>query len=219
MRISELMTKEVLSVLPSTPFIQAAALLVKNNYSGLPVVDEENNIVGVLTEYDMIIRGSQLHMPTFISLLEQLPVHSRDKSPFNANLQKIIDLKVADVMNPDPLTTEENSSIDDVVRIFAEHHRVNPIPVISHDKKLVGIISRFDIIKFFAPADVLEAQEIANKRNLDTSISLFIRSFRRRFVLVSRYRTAYWLLISFSFMLIGFIIAMALMLRIVINGY
>ena len=53
------------------------------------------------------------------------------------------------MMNEDPLVVGPEVRIEDLAKEFIQHHRVNPIPVIDSDKKLLGVVSRFDIIQFF----------------------------------------------------------------------
>ncbi|OHA43198.1 MAG: hypothetical protein A3G03_02165, partial [Candidatus Taylorbacteria bacterium RIFCSPLOWO2_12_FULL_44_15c] len=114
---------------------------------GVPVVDEENKLVGILTEYDLIEKSSSIHLPTFQKILENLKVLKQDSSEFQKEVREVSALKVRDVMNNDPLTLEPEASFDEMVKAFREHHRVNPIPVIDKNKKVVGVVSRFDVLK------------------------------------------------------------------------
>jgi CBS domain-containing protein len=52
-------------------------------------------------------------------------------------------------MNNDPITFFENSTAKEIVKAFVEHHRVNPIPVVDKDRKVVGIVSRYDALMLF----------------------------------------------------------------------
>ncbi|MDP3697656.1 MAG: CBS domain-containing protein [Candidatus Taylorbacteria bacterium] len=52
-------------------------------------------------------------------------------------------------MNKEPLTLDPDIPYDDVIKLFREHHRVNPIPVIDKDRKVLGVISRFDVLRPF----------------------------------------------------------------------
>ena len=147
--IQDIMTREVVSVHPETSVFEAHDLIAKHNVDGVPVVDAENKLAGILTEYDLIVKGSSLHLPTFQKILAELPVYRKDRSQFQNEVKELQDLKVKDVMNSDPLTLRDDAPFEKVVAEFRDHHRVNPIPVIDKNKKVVGVVSRYDVLKIF----------------------------------------------------------------------
>src|SRR3989344_2266554 len=100
--IKEIMTREVVLVKPDTPLQEAAELLARHGFDGMPVVDENNMLVGILTEYDLISKGSAVHLPTFQKVIQNLGVYAKDKDRFNKDFETLSSLKVKDVMNTDP---------------------------------------------------------------------------------------------------------------------
>lgn len=211
--IQDLMTAPVVSVTPETPLLRAVEILLKNDFSGLPVITREGKLVGIVTDYDFLLKGSSIHLPTFLELLKEFEIYKKDTALIKNDIQKILETKVKDVMNDDPLTLLDNVSINEAINAFSEHHRVNPIPIIDQNRKLVGIISRSDMLKLYGAPSV-ELPQKPTPRELDKNISRFLSDFERRFVLVSKTRTYYWLIFSFVFLLIGFLIAFAIILRI-----
>ena len=145
--IKDIMTRKVISVHPDDLLIDAAKTLAEHNFDGVPVVDKDKKIVGILTEYDMISKGSSVHLPTFQIIIQNLQVFRKDKSQFRKEFEEISSLKVKDVMNDNPLTLSENATFEETVAAFRDHHRVNPIPVINNKHKVVGVVSRFDVLK------------------------------------------------------------------------
>ena len=141
------MEKNVVSVRPDTPLSEAAKILAEHGFDGVPVVDEQNTLQGILTEYDMISKGSVIHLPTFQKILESMPVFSKDKKEFQSDVREVANMKVRDVMNTDPLTLRQDATYEETVAAFRDHHRVNPIPVIDEYKKVIGVVSRFDVLK------------------------------------------------------------------------
>jgi len=65
-------------------------------------------------------------------------------------LAESVAFTVRDVMNPDPITFKEDTPIEEMVEAFSAHHRVNPVPVTNREGIVTGIVSRYDIIKFYA---------------------------------------------------------------------
>lgn len=207
------MTKEVVSVRIDTPLTEAINLLLKYNFNGLPVTNAAGQLVGILTEYDLTIKGSAIHLPTLIKLLGEFKIYKKDKRLIKDDVEKIIKMKVGDAMNPEPLILNEGATIDEAIRAFGEHHRVNPIPIVGVDNKLVGILSRYDMIKLLgAPSVSFHGK--SDQRQIDLNISRFLKDFEKNFVVVSGIRTRYWLIASILFALVGFFIAFAIILRI-----
>lgn len=145
--VQDIMTKEVISVHLDMPLLEAAKILSERNFDGVPVVDTDNKLVGILTEYDLISKESMIHLPTFQKILQNIKVFKKDQSEFQKEIQEISLLVVRDVMNTDPLTLGEQATFMEVLDAFRNHHRVNPIPVIDSDRRVVGVVSRFDILK------------------------------------------------------------------------
>lgn len=207
------MTKGVVSVTENTPLIQAVEVMLERDFSGLPVIDQNNVLVGIVTDYDFILKGSSIHLPTFLQLLKEFQIYKKDASRISDDIKKILGTKVGDVMNKEPLTLFEQASINDAINAFGQHHRVNPIPIIDNQHKLVGIISRLDMLKLYGAPSVNFAQHYTT-REIDKNVSRFLSDFEKQFVLVSKTRTQYWLIFSLLFAIIGFIVAFAIILRI-----
>ena len=188
--IDVIMTKEVIVLRPDDSLIEAAAVLRDNQFNGAPVVDGQNVLVGILTEYDLITKGSALHLPTLQRIFGKLPVVDTDH--FQHDVQKISKLTVGDVMNAEPMVFRFDATLKDAVGLFAEHHRVNPVPVIDHFRRVVGIVSRSDILKLFGAVpqendggtkDIKSVLEVASSEVLAERAFNFLQS---NFVLVNK---------------------------------
>jgi len=112
------MTKEVITVQPDTPVVEAVRLLVKFGISGLPVVDDNKNLVGLLSEKDAL----------------QLLQASEPA------------LAVSDYMTKNVVHFDENDSLIEICNCLIEKP-FRRVPITSGGKKLVGVISRRDIMK------------------------------------------------------------------------
>lgn len=123
--LQAIMTKEVISASPNTPLMEAGKIMARHKFNGLPIVDSENKLLGIVTEYDIISKSF-------------LPIEQRG----DMNV-----MTVREVMNHDPLVLEENASFDEVVAAFRDHHSVNPIPVVDAQRHVKGVVSRLDILK------------------------------------------------------------------------
>lgn len=142
----DIMTKEVIAVHIDTPLLDVAKVLAEHNFDGVPVTNESNELIGLVTEYDLINKTSAVHLPTLQVILRNLPQFKKEEQHFQ---QEILSLKVSDIMNKDPLTMPPDMPYEEVIKLFREHHRVNPIPVVDKDGKILGVISRFDVLRPF----------------------------------------------------------------------
>jgi len=145
--IKDIMTADVVSVKPEASLVEVAKLLTERRFNGVPVIDNAGLLVGIITEYNLISNQSGIHLPTLQAVLGQLPVFHKDKSEFSEEIASVSKLTARDVMNNDPLTLPITATYNEVVKAFQDHHAINPIPVIDSARRLVGVVSRFDVLK------------------------------------------------------------------------
>lgn len=141
------MIKEVISVSPDTPLAEAAKILAERHFDGVPVVNKEHKLVGILTEYDLISKGAAVHLPTLQNIIRDITILQKDRSRFQKEFGELLSLTVKDIMNDDPLTFSGDTTFEEVVTTFRNHHRVNPIPVVNKEHKVIGVVSRYDVLK------------------------------------------------------------------------
>jgi len=212
--IGNIMVTDVLTVSSETSLVEAAQLLIEHNLTGLPVVTKDGTLIGIVTERDFIEKGTAIHLPTLTKLLSGISFYKSDKQLL-PEVKKMLSLRVKDVMNKEPLVFSATSSVEDAIEVFSHHHAVNPIPVVDANQKLVGIMARFDIVKLFHSLPRLSRLVEDNALKHDNlEGGKLLKGLEKNFVLISKPRTRWWLVVSISFAIIGFIIAFALILRI-----
>lgn len=213
--VADIMTKEVVVAFESESLVDVARRIFDHDFNGLPVIDINRKVVGVITQYDLVSRGTVVHFPTLIKLLQSLPVLKQEKSLFKDELRPLLELKVKDVMNSEALTVGPEESIENLTNIFASHHKVNPVLVIDKKGELSGVVSRHDLVKFLAGPSQDAGEK--SKKSIDGQINDFVRNFEKRFAVTTKTRAKHWLLFSILFSVIGFFVAFALILRFVIK--
>ncbi len=196
--------------------MEAVQLMSKYKLDGMPVINSDRVVVGIITEYDLLTKGTAIHLPTFLKLFKEFDLYQRDKSSIKGDLSNILSMRVKDVMNPEPLTMSPHASFEEAAKTFAEHHRINPIPIVDENKKLVGILSRYDLIKLYS-GGMTATGAFDLDRKLDDRVDTFLHSFQNNFLFINKSRTRGWLLVSLSFIIIGFVVATAVLLRISFN--
>ncbi|HEX5502256.1 MAG TPA: CBS domain-containing protein [Thermomicrobiales bacterium] len=155
MRVTEIMTPAVVTVGPDTPISAVARIMVEHDVSGVPVVDDGGGLVGIITEFDMIARQADYDAPIstvfFDALIVMPEPHGEEK------LRKILATRAEELMTRTVYSIREDASIEEVASLMFER-RVNPVPVVSLDGAVIGIVSRSDIVRLMARDAAAEEQ-------------------------------------------------------------
>ncbi|MGE0751404.1 MAG: CBS domain-containing protein [Variibacter sp.] len=162
MLAKDVMTETVISVCSDDTIEQAVQLMIRNNVSGLPVVDRQGRLQGMVTEGDLLRRtelSTERSRPRWIQFLmspgrlaeEYVHTHGR---------------KVAEVMTANVFTVAENASLEEIVSLM-EQQQIKRVPVLR-DGNLVGIVSRANVIR--ALAKNFDAQLNATDQTIHDSL-------------------------------------------------
>ncbi|MCL5265616.1 MAG: CBS domain-containing protein [Chloroflexi bacterium] len=143
MKVSDIMTREVIAVTPDTSVSEIAKLMVGKDISGVPVV-VDGRVVGIITETDLVARNAYLHFPTFVQILDAR-IYLQSPRHFEEELRRMLGTTAADVMTKEVKTVKPDADVAEVATLMFEKH-VNPVPVVKNGK-LVGIVSRADVIR------------------------------------------------------------------------
>ena len=207
--VEDIMNENVQSVFPETPLAEAALVLSKYGFNGLPVVDQTNKLVGLFTEHNMVSDRSYVHLKTLLKVFSDLEFYKKDNSPLKDELKNILKLQVKDVMTSFPAVVHPKDSIEQAANLFANPVN-NPLPVVDEKGLLRGVLSMSDLTKVYGIATKRALQE----KDVDKQIDQFVQNFGRNFLVVSRFRASTWFIASVLFTVVGFSIAMFLILRI-----
>ncbi len=142
--VAEIMSANPVTVTPEMGVTEAAKLMVANRIGALPVLDE-GRLVGLVTEGDLIHQDVKLEFPTYIQLLDGFIMYPPSQTKFENELKKAVAAKVGEVMTPEPITVQADTSIEDVATLLVERD-VSRLPVLDGDL-LVGIVTKGDIVR------------------------------------------------------------------------
>jgi len=141
----EIMNKKVITIKKDASINELSELLVNNKISGVPVLDENGSLAGIVSEGDIIVQNSDLHFPRYFKLLDAI-IYLESLNKFKRSLRKHLATKVEDIMTVKVKTAGEDTPINEIADIMLDS-RVNRLPVMDKNNKLVGIITRADIVK------------------------------------------------------------------------
>jgi CBS domain-containing protein len=201
--VRDVMSREVQTVTPDTPVVEAVEMLIGKVYRALPVVDDERRVVGILTDGDLLARlglpaaGVQAELTRTEVIRELEALRSGGQT-------------VKDLMNRAVFTTTDDAPVADAVRVMTEQG-IKRLPVVDRAGRLVGMVSRVDVLRALAQPAIRETAERAPQPGERTRVSevmlasvptvradaplnkvvdLLVSSAERRVVVVDRDRRA-----------------------------
>lgn len=144
MKAMDVMVRRLVTVGPDDPVSKAVALLAEHDVSALPVVDDTNRVVGLLSEADLLRRealGTDRRRPWWLEALTPA-------ATLAAEFAKAHGRTVREVMSEDVVAVTEDTPLSEIAGLL-ERHRIKRVPVLR-DGRLVGLVSRANLIQALA---------------------------------------------------------------------
>ena len=149
-RVKHIMTVDVVSVSPSASVGRVARLMHERAISGIPVVDIDRRVVGMVTDLDLIVLNTRIEAPHFLPLLDgRIPLET--PSHFKKRIQHAAGTTAQDLMSESVVTVGPEDDVEALAALMVKEH-VNPVPVVE-EGRLVGVVSRADLIRWMTRDD------------------------------------------------------------------
>ncbi len=147
MLAQDFMVKNVVTVTKDTPLKEIARLMVEEEISGIPVVDGET-LVGMVTERDLLVRAKKLDLPTFLPFIGGV-LYLEGPKKLDDEMRKATATTAEEIMTTKVHTVKPDTTLQDIATLMVERG-VNRLPVVASGRKLVGMITRSDVVKAIA---------------------------------------------------------------------
>jgi CBS domain-containing protein len=147
LKAKDLMTTNLITVREETTLKAVIQIMFEKNISGIPVVDGDGKLKGIVSEADVIRLKRKLHMPDYIQLLEAI-LDNAHPEEFDSNIARSLEMPVKEFMTKKVITATESTSMAEITHIMVEHS-INRVPVVRGNK-LIGIVTRRDAIRAMA---------------------------------------------------------------------
>lgn len=151
MKIEDAMEVNVVKFKSTDKIVDVAQVLRNNKISGAPVVNDENHVVGILSEGD-IMRMLEFHSPKINLILPapldliELPVKMKhEMDELAEDMERASSVLIGDIMTKKVVTISKDAQISDAAELMDSHH-IKRLPVVDENHKLIGIVTRGDII-------------------------------------------------------------------------
>jgi CBS domain-containing protein len=153
-RIESVMTTEVVTARPSTPFRELVDLLQRKRISALPVVDQDDRLVGIVSEADLLVKQGYPHGGDDVGVVHALRHRQR--------LGKAAGICALDVMTRQVVSVPVGTEVAAAARLMIRLG-IKRLPVVDGQGRLAGIVTRGDLLKVFLRPDQAISWEVAHE--------------------------------------------------------
>ncbi len=161
--VTSIMRKKIPVVAPDDTVNTVASMIANSDIPGVLVV-EDGELLGIITESDIVTRKASVDFPETVSFLGgyfhagrlQLPWNREtrdDASDFDHSIRRVLATSARELMTSPVINIDEDATVSDLATIMIDHN-LNPVPVVSDDNRIVGIVTRKDLVKFIAGEQV-----------------------------------------------------------------
>ncbi len=146
-RARDIMKREVITVNPDTYVEELGRLFIEKDISGAPVVDDNGDLYGIVTENDLISKERRFHIPTIIRIFDAV-IPLKSDAEVEKEIRKMAATTVRDICTRDVVTVDEETPLNDIATIMTEK-KIHLLPVLK-EGRLAGIIGKKDVIRAIA---------------------------------------------------------------------
>jgi CBS-domain-containing membrane protein len=143
LKAKDIMTVDVLTIKPEATVEELARVLMEHKISGVPVVDDNRHLVGIVTENDLIRKNKRLHIPTVIRLFDAFILLGSGR--LEEEIRNMAATTVSEICTKKVVSITEETSLEEVATIMAEQN-IHLLPVIRGGT-VVGIVGKADMVK------------------------------------------------------------------------
>ncbi|MCC5909788.1 MAG: CBS domain-containing protein [Clostridiaceae bacterium] len=141
----EIMKKEVVTINENSSVYEAIEVLVSRNISCLPIIDDEGNVKGIVSETDLVYVDKKLNPSSYYAYSNvNVPVDTRI---LQKDISRLKTLGIKEVMTKKVLTIQEDTPLENIIDIII-NKGIKTIPVVK-DAKIIGIVTRKYILKYY----------------------------------------------------------------------
>ena len=148
--VAQIMTPDVYAVRESVTIPAVARTMCDHDISGLPVVDADDKLVGIITEMDIVSHEIQVDTPTYVPFLDAIFRMPGDTS--EDDFRRVLATTAGDLMTTPVFSVTVDATVREVATLMFER-KVNPVPVLDRQNRVVGIVSRSDVVRLIAEAE------------------------------------------------------------------
>lgn len=144
MHAKDIMITDVICVRKEDTLTQVMSVLMKNHVGGVPVVDNDNQLVGMVTEKDLVTSENGLNISSYMEFMTSILLLD-GKNPDTIDIQRFNSMTAQDIMSTHVYAVQPAATVEEIASLMMNRH-INRIPVVDENNTLLGIIGRSDLL-------------------------------------------------------------------------
>ncbi len=144
MYAKDIMITDVICVRKEDALTQVMSVLMKNHVGGVPVVDDDNKLVGMVTEKDLVTSENGLNISSYMEFMTSILLLD-GKNPDTFDIQRFNSMTAQDIMSTHVYAVQSAATVEEIASLMMNRH-INRIPVVDENNTLLGIIGRSDLL-------------------------------------------------------------------------
>jgi CBS-domain-containing membrane protein len=144
LKAKDVMSKDVITVRRETTVRDLAVLFSQSGISSVPVIDDAGELIGIVSESDLVEQDKNLHIPTVVSIFDWVIYLESDKR-FEKELQKMTGQTVGDIYSEEVFSVTPETPVSEIADIMSAQ-RIHAVPVVD-GRRVVGVVGRIDLIR------------------------------------------------------------------------
>ena len=149
--VADAMTRDPVVVRPETPLNEAIQILAERRISGLPVIDDAGQLVGIISETDLMWQETGVTPPAYIMFLDSV-IYLQNPAKHERELHKALGQTVGEVMSSEPISISPDKPLKEAAQLMHEKE-VRRLPVVDDAGQVIGILTRGDIVRAMAASE------------------------------------------------------------------
>lgn len=145
--VRDIMRREVPVAGPKTTIAELARMMVEHRVPGVPVINE-GELIGIVTEADLIQRQANIEAPSIIPFLDAMIVADAG-TPFEEELRRVVATTAEELMTSPVISIRDIATVAELATLILQQ-RVNPVPVVDDGRQIVGLCTRTGIVELIA---------------------------------------------------------------------
>ncbi|MEO1377412.1 MAG: CBS domain-containing protein [Cyanobacteria bacterium J06635_10] len=146
--VAEVMSRDLITVKRQTPLGEAIKILAEKRISGLPVVDDAGELIGIISETDLMWQQAGVTPPAYFVIFDSV-IYLQNPLNFQRDLHKALGQTVGEVMSQKPITISPDKPLPEAARLMRDR-KIHRLPVLDDSGQIVGILTLSDIIREMA---------------------------------------------------------------------
>jgi CBS domain-containing protein len=146
--VADVMTPQPATVTPKTTLKDAIQIMANQRIGGLPVIDDNGQLVGILSQSDLMWQTTGIDLPIYIMFLDSV-IYLKNPAQYNQEIHKALGQLVKDVMTEHVVTVPPDESLKHAAQVMHDK-RVRRLPVVDAEGKVIGMLTRGDIVREMA---------------------------------------------------------------------